>query len=189
MVDQVRAGMPLEAFEKLPDNAEYIDGEVVLMSPTKIGHSYLANLLADFLKDYVRPRQLGQVLVEAAFAMVESPDWVTGSRTPDVSFFAADRWNAYVSERPNWQSAVFTLVPDLAVEIVSDNDDFAVVQRKAERYLEDGVRMVWVIEPSLKLIYVYEPNRPEILRVRESDLLRGGEVIAGFEVKAAQCFA
>lgn len=38
MVDRV--GMPLEAFLKLPDSAEFIDGEVILMSPAKIKYAY-----------------------------------------------------------------------------------------------------------------------------------------------------
>ncbi len=191
MVDQtqVRVGMPLDLWLKLPDNAEYIDGEVILMSPAMMGHMFLANVLARILNDYVLPRQLGQVIVEGGFALMESPGWVTGSRVPDVSFYAAARWSQYTTENPNWRKSAFTLIPDLAVEIISENDTWTKSVNKAAKYLEDGVRLVWLIDPDSKLIHIFQPDRPEILRLTADDTLTGGEVIPGFEVKAAELFA
>ncbi len=189
MADQTQVGMPLDEWLKLPDNAEYIDGEVILMSPATMGHARFANVLARILNNFVLPRQLGEVIVEGGFVLSESPGWVTGSRVPDVSFYAAERWNKYTRENPDWDESAFVLIPDLAVEIISANDSWKKVVNKAAKYLEDGVRLVWIIDRKSRLIHIFQPDRPEILRLTADDTLTGGDVIPGFEVKAAELFA
>ncbi len=191
MVDQIREGMPLEDFLRIPhEKFEYIDGQVnIILSPVKPGHAYLSNLLAKFLRDCAEPLGLGKVMVEFPFAMVDSPDWVRGSRVPDVSFYAEHRWNAYVGDDSSWRDRPFTLIPDLVVEIVSENDNLRDVFRKADLYINDGVRLVWVIDPDPKLIYVYQPGHAEILRLGAKDTLTAVPILPEFSLQVSQLFA
>ena len=45
----------------------------------------------------------------------------------------------------DWQFKPFVIVPDLCVEIVSANDNYQDVDAKVDRYLSDGVKLVWVM--------------------------------------------
>ncbi|MDX2163626.1 MAG: Uma2 family endonuclease [bacterium] len=189
MTEQVRTGMSLEDFDRLPERVEYIDGEVIALSPAKVKHAYRANRLAKILLQFLNDHPLGEVFVELPFTMLESSSWVTGSRTPDVSFYTAEGWAVYTSAYPDWEDRIFTLAPDLAVEFVSDNDDLKQVFRKAEGYLADGVQQVWVIDPAAPILYAFAPNRPEILRVRGDETLSGGAILPGFTLDMAALFA
>lgn len=59
-----------------------------------------------------------------------TPNWVTGSRQPDVMFSTAERINAYKEANPDWKRKPYVLVPDLVVEVMSVNDDPADLTRK-----------------------------------------------------------
>jgi hypothetical protein len=73
------------------------------------------------------------------------------------------------------------------VEIVSPMDKYTDITRKVDRYLEDGVRLVWVIDPQRRKAAVYAPSQPPLL-VNETDMLRGDDIIPGFEIQLAELF-
>ncbi len=50
--------------------------------------------------------------------------------------------------------------PDVAVEVVSRTDTFGAVNLKVKQYLDAGVRMVWLINPDLRTVDVYQPGEP-----------------------------
>lgn len=75
-------------------------------------------------------------------------------------------------------------MPDLVVEIVSPTDSYGEVDDKVARYLEDGVRLIWVINPRTRTIHVYTPGSERFERLTADDILDGGEVVRGFSVVA-----
>ena len=48
---------------------------------------------------------------------------------------------------------------DLMVEIVSPNDSASDLVDKVEFYLQNGVRSVWIVDPSRRRIDIYKPGR------------------------------
>jgi len=76
---------------------------------------------------------------------------------------------------------------DLAVEVVSTNDLFTEVARKAEEYLRAGVRRLWVVEPTLRVVYVYRPDGT-ISILRETHELDGEDVLPGFRCRVVELF-
>src|ERR1700730_14637653 len=91
--------MTYEEFLEWADGirAEWVDGEVILMSPVSLDHQKIANFLAALLQFFVEAKQVGLVLT-APFQMrlSERPS----GREPDVIFVARDRLdklqNAYL---------------------------------------------------------------------------------------------
>ncbi len=73
------------------------------------------------------------------------------------------------------------MIPDLAVEVVSPTDSFYEVVGKVREYFDVGVRLVWVVIPSERLIYVYtSPTTVSILDTTAE--LDGGAVLPGLHV-------
>jgi Uma2 family endonuclease len=72
------------------------------------------------------------------------------------------------------------------VEIVSPNDTYSKVTEKVDLYLEDGVRMVWVIDPQRSKVTVYTADQQTTLG--EEHTLSGGDVIPGFELTIRALF-
>ena len=77
--------------------------------------------------------------------------------------------------------------PDLAVEVVSKSNSATDVKDKIEEYFRAGVRLVWLVYPTQKLIDVYES--PTTVRVlRREDELTGGDVLPGFRLPLTELF-
>jgi Uma2 family endonuclease len=78
-------------------------------------------------------------------------------------------------------------MPDLAVEVKSPDDKFKVMREKAEYYLANGTRIVWLIYPHERLVEVFRPNvDSEILN--ETHELNGGDVLPGFTLAIRDLF-
>jgi Uma2 family endonuclease len=82
----------------------------------------------------------------------------------------------------DWNLRVQRFVPDLAIEIVSTNDTFQSLVRKAQRYRDSGTREVWIFDLENRQAYVYSESRRAILD--EHDEFRS-ESIPGFAMRIA----
>ncbi len=102
-------------------------------------------------------------------------------RIPDVSFIA---WES-LPGRKLPRKAIPDLAPDLAVEILSEGNTKAEMDRKVREYSEAGVRMVWLIDPKKRTTRVFSGSaRSSLVRAEQS--LDGGEVLPGFTVVLAE---
>jgi Uma2 family endonuclease len=80
------------------------------------------------------------------------------------------------------------LVPDLAVEVLSEGNTRREMEQKLREYFSAGVRLVWYVDPVLQEVHVYTaPNQREVLTA--DHILRGGEVLPGFTLPVRQLFA
>ena len=53
-----------------------------------------------------------------------------------------------------------SIPPDFAVELRSPSDRLAIIQAKMVEYMENGVRLGWLIDPRQRRLYVYRPEQP-----------------------------
>ncbi len=125
-------------------------------------------------------------MFELPIVEIYDSNWVKGSRTPDIMFFAKEKWAQYTSETENWLKKPSLIVPDLAIEIVSPNDNFSEGQEKVDEYIESGVSLVWVFDPQKKRVWVYEDERR--LPLTAKDTLTGGQVLSGLQIPLAELF-
>lgn len=103
-------------------------------------------------------------------------------RKPDVSFIAAGRLpDGRIPE------GFITVVPDLAVEVVSPTDIQYDVDRKVAEYLAVGVRLVWVVNPDTRHVLIFRLDGT-IAGVREGGELDGEGVVPGFRCPVAELF-
>ena len=104
-------------------------------------------------------------------------------RIPDLSFVSWDKLpGRMVPEKP-----VPDLVPDLAVEVLSEGNTPAEMRRKVREYFDAGVGLVWLIDPKKRAARVYTaPHRS--VRILEGQSLDGGNVLPGFSIGLADLF-
>lgn len=181
--------MTLEEYMDLYDAEgpfEIVNGERIQLMPNVGGPSWTIRALFVLLYNFCVTGKLGEVFTETTFVRIEKPNWVKGSRVPDIMFFAAARWASYLEENPDWTSKPFVLIPDLAIEVVSPNNRFSKIQDKVDEYLRNGVKLVWVIDPQRRWATVYQGNQLDSMD--ENGTLTGSDVVPGFEVKLAELF-
>jgi Uma2 family endonuclease len=168
----------LEEFNEAP--FELIDGERIAWMPGVARHTETIEAIKDAIKDYLRVNPIGSVFTEATYVVEYSEDWVKGSLTSDLLFFAAERLAQYKEENPDWGDKPYVLVPDIAIEVVSPNDVYSVINHKVMAYLQDGVKQVWVIDPQAENALVHTEDKTVILT--KEDSISGGNVLPDFEL-------
>lgn len=157
---------------------ELFDG--VLVEKT-VGYweSYLAVELVTALWNFVKPRKLGIVSGEAGMMRL-FPGLV---RIPDAAFAGRDKF----LDRRIPREPIPALVPDLAVEILSEGNTAEEMSEKLAEYFEAGVRLVWYFDPRQRTAQVFTgPETVELLQ--ETDTLTGGDVLPGFTLSLREFF-
>ena len=97
-------------------------------------------------------------------------------RAPDVSWIPMSRWGALSAEE---REGFANICPDFVIELRSLSDSLAEVQRKMVEYMENGVRLGWLIDPQTRRVHVYQPGQPvEILE--EPTGVSADPVLTGF---------
>jgi Uma2 family endonuclease len=157
---------------------ELIDG-VLVEKPPGFRESVLAGCIGSFLLAHVRPRNLG--LVASANGAIRL--WPGRVRIPDVSYFGWDR----IPGRRIPSEPIPDLVPDLAVEVLSEGNTVKEMELKRDDYFRAGVRLYWEVDPVNRIVMVY--TAPDSWNVRRAtDCLDGGEVLPGFSISLIELF-
>nr|WP_289623998.1 Uma2 family endonuclease [Desertifilum tharense] len=108
-----------------------------------------------------------------------------GTRSPDVAWLRMERWEALSEEQ---RKGFLPLCPDFAVELVSETDNLEDTQKKMREYLENGLRLGWLINPKTRQVEIYRPN--QAVEVLESPTtLSGEDVLPGFVLNLQPIFA
>ncbi len=137
--------------------SEWVEGEVIYMTPVNFLHELLLARLMDYLGKYCSAHpEWVWVPSNAAFTMA-SGNW----RCPDASLVRVDRYPG--RNLPLKRSEI---PPDVAFEIYSPSDSPSEIQRKRQDYQESGVVQVW-IDPEKHLVELIQPDQP--LRYFEED--------------------
>ncbi|MBD2512653.1 Uma2 family endonuclease [Nostoc muscorum FACHB-395] len=103
------------------------------------------------------------------------------NRSPDASWVSRERLEAL-----NPDPAKFLpLAPDFAVELRSASDSLKTVQQKMQEYIENGVRLGWLIDPQNQQVEIYRPGQ-EVGVLQSPTSLSGEDVLPGFILDLAQ---
>jgi len=175
------AATPMTADELLHLNlpnkrTELVKGMLVVREPAGYRHGEVAMNLATAIHTFVRAHRLGSVLAaETGFKLFSNPDTV---RAPDVAFIRADR---VPTPAPRGFPA---MAPDLAVEVLSPDDQPGEVLKKVADWVNAGVLLVWVVDPVRRVARVYRPNGNHS-QLTERDPLDGEDVLPGLSIPLA----
>lgn len=117
--------------------AEWVDGEVELMSPASENHQDISDFLTAILRVYMEDHDAGRVL-SAPFQMKLTPN-VRSGREPDQMFVAKNNLGRIKRNYIDGPA-------DLVVEIVSPESVLRDRGAKYAEYEAGGVREYWIID-------------------------------------------
>ena len=104
-------------------------------------------------------------------------------RMPDAAWILKDRYFAH-SEKE--RSERFTCIaPDFVIELRSKSDRLPILKKKMLEYIENGVRLGWLIDPFQKKVHIYRQNG-EIEILENAEKVSGEDVLRGFELALAE---
>ena len=98
---------------------------------------------------------------------------------PDAAWILKERYFAFSEIE---RSERFTrIAPNFVIELRSKSDRLPILQKKMKEYIENGVRLGWLIDPYKKRVHVYRGDKTvEVLENPKS--VSGEDILNGFEL-------
>lgn len=180
------AAEKLQTFEDVarldPDEhaGELVAGRWIPVTKNTWRHGEIVVNVAVLLREYARRHPGWSVsAADPGTKLRRNPDTLRG---PDVAVVRAERV-------PTGKGAAGWLegAPDLAVEVMGDDQPPAELAKKALEYLAAGAKQVWVVDGAAEGVLVYTPpDHVSVLGVDET--LVGGDALPGFTCGVADLF-
>ncbi len=153
-------------------------GKLIIMAPTGgEGGKREADLITD-LNLWNRQTELGVVFSSSTgFKLPNGAD-----RSPDAAWVKLERWEALTPEQ---RRKFPQLAPDFVIELRSASDELKPLQDKMQEYLENGIRLGWLINPQDQQVEIYRLGQAtEVLQ--SPTTLSGEAVLPGFVLNLSQ---
>ena len=175
----------LTADDLLRLDSEGVRGELIrgvlceTMSAGQRHGKIVVNLVME-LGVFVKAGRLGTLVASDSGVWLErDPDTV---REPDIAFTSVDRL-PLGEDLPGYAE----VAPDLVVEIVSPSDSRRAVHDKAQMWLHNGVRLVWVVHPDTRTVDTHHESGA-FATLGADDSLDGMDVLPDFRCAVSAVF-
>ncbi|MGD1701113.1 Uma2 family endonuclease [Dapis sp. BLCC M229] len=147
-------------------------GDLIIMSPTG-GETSRSNFeIYIDLGSWNRRTKLGVAFDSSGGFKL--PNGAT--RSPDASWITMEKWNNLTPEE---RTKFLPLCPDFLIELMSPSDSLSETREKMQEYLENGMRLGWLINRQNRQVEVYRVGKEvEILDAPQT--LFGEDVLPGF---------
>ncbi len=173
-----------EQFEELCRNNRDLkfemtgEGELIIVAPTCPESGWKNTKLTTKAEIWSEKDETGVVFDSST--MFTLPNGA--KRSPDVSWMTKEKWEDI---SPVERRKFAHVVPDFVIELRSPSDNLPELQSKMEEYIENGVRLGWLIDPSEKNVHIYRKNgQTEVLE--DPEMVSGEDVLKGFELKVRE---
>ena len=152
------------------------EGELIIMSPTRGTAGRKNSRLIQQLRNWADREEIGEVFDSSTVFILPNG----ARRSPDVSWIQSDRWNQLTTAQ---QDGFPPLAPDFVIELVSPSDiknqRYSDLQAKMQEYVDNGVKLGWLIEPSAKIGEIYRLGQ-KIEILNHPQTLSGENILPGF---------
>jgi Uma2 family endonuclease len=155
-----------------------VDGEILVMSPAGNRTGRRNAAIVSALDVWAQEDGRGYVFDSSTGFTL--PD---GSiRSPDAAWVTAARWDALSEPEKNRFSPV---CPEFVIELRSQSDDLGTLEAKMAKWIENGAKLAWLIDPERRIVVVYCPEKqPEVHH--HPAAVHGSGVVAGFDLTLAR---
>jgi Uma2 family endonuclease len=102
--------------------------------------------------------------------------------SPDISWVKLERWNALSKEQ---RTKFAPISPDFVVELRSSSDSVSALQNKMQQYIDNGVKLGWLIDRKNRRVYVYRAGVP-VERLDNPETVSGDPELSGFVLKLGE---
>ena len=100
----------------------------------------------------------------------------TAILSPDASWVLRWRYDELTNRE---QERFLPLCPDFAIELKSPSDRLPVLKKKMEEYIDNGMKLGWLIAPEQKTVYIYRP-RISVEILENPNTVSADPVLPGF---------
>lgn len=97
-------------------------------------------------------------------------------RSPDAAWVSRERWETLTSKQ---KKGFVPLCPDFIVELRSPSDSLTDLRAKMQEYLENGMKLGWLIDPKNKQVEIYRTGK-EIEILKSPTQLSGENILPDF---------
>jgi Uma2 family endonuclease len=160
------------------------DGELIVMSPTGGTAGRKNSRLTQQLRNWADIDGTGEVFDSSTVFVLPNG----ARRSPDVSWIKLERWDRLTRSQ---QDGFPPISPDFAIELVSPSDlknqRYEDLQAKMAEYLDNGVRLGWLIEPSGKTVEIYRVGQ-QVEILNNPQTLSGEDILPGFVLDLSNIF-
>jgi|SRR5579864_1442576 len=153
------------------------DGTLVIMSPTGWRSSNRNARITAQLQAWADRDGTGQVSDSSGLFHVAG-----ARRSPDAAWIRSDRLDQVPASE---QEHILPMVPDFVIELRSPSDRIQDLFAKMDEYVQNGVRLGWLIDPVERRCYEVRPGQRVVTFVNPSEL-RGDPELPGFTLELAQ---
>jgi Uma2 family endonuclease len=157
--------------------AEWVDGEVIMVSPASTQHQRIFRLLVSILNLYVESRNLGEIL-PAPYQM--KLDKTRSGREPDILYVAS-------SSIGRVKDTYLDGPADMVIEIVSKESETRDREEKFVEYETAGISEYWLIDPIRQQAEFYRlgaDNHYHLILPDEEGIYHS-EVVRGFWLRVS----
>ena len=106
-------------------------------------------------------------------------------RSPDAAWIERSRWEALPLEQ---RRKFPPIAPDFVIELRSETDELKPLQDKMREYMENGVKLGWLLNPKDRQVEIYQPGQPvEVLN--SPSQLSGEPLLPHFVLDLSEIFS
>jgi Uma2 family endonuclease len=175
--------MTAEQFRQRPDPGypeELVRGRIVAMSVPDRRHGYVCGRAVLIFGSFVDGHDLGRVMSNDSSVVIEQdPDTVRGADVAYYSYARLPKGPVPAGYGPE--------LPELVVEVCSENDRWPGILEKVSEYLNAGVQAVVVLDPEPRVAHVFSAQGPPRM-LRAADELTLPDILHGFSVRVGRFF-
>jgi Uma2 family endonuclease len=155
--------------------AEWVDGEVIIMSPASVEHEQLLIWLFNVLHPFVEHHDLGVILGSQVTVRLASQK---RRRIPDLLFVSKSRLE--LVKKNHVEGA-----PDLIIEVVSPDSQTRDRRKKHREYEKAAVREYWILDPLSQRLEAYALTRGEFVELEPRNGELHSALLDGFYLRPA----
>jgi Uma2 family endonuclease len=150
-------------------------GQLIIMSPAGGVTGNLNFRLTGIFFQWVEKSKLGYGFDSATgFRLADK-----SMRSPDVSWIKKERWEALKVED---QEKFAPICPDFVIEIRSKSDSLSQLKSKMDKWVENGCKLAWLIDPIQQKSYVYKSHTAVEEITGFDKTLHAEPLLPGFEL-------
>ena len=150
-------------------------GNIIFMPPTSFETSDRNSEIGFQLRLWNKKTRAGRVTESNGGYFLNN----TAMRAPDAAWISNERLQQLSPE----ELGTFPhIAPDFVVELRSKSDDLVALQDKMNEYIQNGVRLGWLIDPYQERVFVYRADQAMRLVEGFDQQVSGEEILVGFEL-------
>ncbi|MDM3848288.1 MAG: Uma2 family endonuclease [Aphanizomenon gracile PMC638.10] len=102
--------------------------------------------------------------------------------SPDIAWIKKERWDSLTSEQ---QNKFAPIAPDFVIELRSASDNLKPLQEKMQEYIDNGVKLAWLIDRKQRKVFIYCPGQA-VEELDNPQTLTGEDLLPGFILDLSQ---